>query len=618
MARKSKDLKEVTAEAMREQVDDFLNMTQDARELSEKCRDYYDGYQWTEDQVAELRRRKQAPIVNNRIKVKLQGLLGFVSMRKTDPRAFPRTRKHEQGAEAATDGLKYVADNSDFDSVRIDFSDNFFCEGYGGASIGVEQRKDGEIEVVIEHLPWDRIYFDPHSRAKDFKDARYLGTVQWLDEEEISEMFPDFDTSLLTQQHGNGDETLDDRPKWIMGNKNRKRYMIAHHFYMHKGVWHMCIFSNNEFLLKPAPSPWLDEFGEPQPNIELMSCYVDRENNRRGEVASFLDLQDEINHRRSKALHILSRRQTFASRGAVADPKKLKSEMAKADGHIEVDTGEFGKDFGILPTDDMAAAQFNLLQEAKAEIDAQSFNAQLSGERQSGDLSGRAIEKLQTAGTVELNSLFQRINKWELNVYRQVWARIKQFWTEEKWIRVTDDQDKLRWVGFNSQVTMKDLLEETMMDKSLPKETRLGASAQMILLEQTNPQMLDQVVETRNAVPELDMDIILDLSFDSINAQKEQFDLMLQFGAQQGIDIIDLIELSQIRGKDELIERIERRRQDAAEATQAQTELAVGEQQAKVQETSAKAALSEQKAAQMAIENQLLVASPQPVTSVAV
>lgn len=586
-----KDKEPASWQEMKKQVDYFILNTQEARTLSEKCRDYKDGKQWTEEEKIKLKKRKQAPIVNNRIKVKVQGLLGLVASRKTDPKAYPRTKKHEHAAEAFTDALVYVADYSHYQDVKMAVAENIFVEGYGGAVIKVEEGKEGVPEVVIEQIPWDRIYYDPHSLKKNFSDARYKGMFVWMDEAEIKEKMPKVDLSGLEYNKAI-DETMEDRPRWYVSGE-RKRYLVAHHYYIEKGVWMMCIFTEGGFLVEPMESPYLDDNGKPCCPIEIESAYIDREGARYGEVAAFLDLQDEINHRRSKALFLLSQRQTFANKGAIQDKdlSKIKSELAKPDGHLLINSGEFGKDFGILPTGDMATGQFELLQEAKQEIDAQSYNAQLSGERQKGDLSGKAIQQLQQAGVNELNGLFLSLNSWELRVYRQAWARVKQFWDQEKWIRVTDDQDNLRWVGLNSQITMKDFLQETMEDESLPKETRMGASAQLIMLEQSNPQALGEIIEVRNQVAEIDLDIILDQSFDAVNNDQAQFEMLIQYGAQAGIDLLDLIELSQVRGKDELVERIEKRRKEAVESGSGQQQIAALQAQLQDKQASEQAKL---------------------------
>lgn len=574
---KKPDKTESTLEDVRNQVEEYLYLTEDSRNLSERCRDYVDGKQWTAAEIEALRKRNQAPIVNNRIKVKMQGLLGLLVARRTDPKAFPRTQHEEKASEAITDALRYVADKNELNSVKQEVADNFFCEGVGGAIIDVKANARGENEIIVEEINWDRLYYDPYSRRRDFKDARYKGTMTWMDEDELLTLFPDADIDMMLSGHSTY-ETFEDRPRWIDKRENRPRFRVAMHFYKKRGTWWMCIFTEGDFLVEPVESPYLDDEGEPCCPLELVGAYIDRNNNRYGEVAGFLDLQDEINHRRSKALHLLSQRQTAGRTGSIKDIPAMKREMAKPDGHVEYQ-GEKG-DFEVLQTGDMAKGQFELLQEAKGEIDAQSYNAQLSGDRQSGDLSGKAIQKLQQAGVTELDNLFSALNGWEKRVYRQIWARVKQFWTEEKWIRVTDDQDDLRWVGLNTKVSAQEWLQDLIQDTDQPEQKRKQAAASLQFLMQAvqsqNPQeaqaaqmQLDHPVDVNNNVPELDVDIILDQSFDVINIQQEQFELLAQLSQNpnSGIDPIELIRVSQLRGKDAMIDRIEKSRQAQQDAS---------------------------------------------------
>lgn len=592
------------------QVEKFLNDTYDARVVSEKCRDYYDGRQWTEQQVARLKKRRQAPIVSNRIKPKVNGLVGLYNLRKTDPKAYPRTEKHTEGAQTITDALRYVADNTDFDDTRLEVGGEFFTEGYGGAIIDVQQRKNGEIDIRIEQIPWDRIYYDPNSRKKDFSDARFMGIVLWMSEDEAEEKFPDADIDNMDDAISDADETFEDRPRWIDSSANRVR--IALHFYIHKSVWHMCAFGGSKFVVKPRPSPFLDEDGEPMNPIELVSGNVDRDNMRYGEVKNFLDPQDEINHKRSKIQHFGSSRQTYGRKGEYTDIAKLKREMSDPSGHVEFEGEEFGKDFGILPTGDMSRVQFELYNDAKAELDAVSFNAQLAGDRQSGELSGVAIDKLQRAGTIELNGQYALITGWERRVYRQVWARIKQFWTQEKWIRVTDNQDDMRFVGFNQPITFQAMLEETINDESLPQQDRQQAAQVFTAMMQVQDPRLQQSVETRNEIAQMDVDIIIDQSFDVVNIQQEQFKLIAQFAQGANIDVIELIELSEIRGKEELIEKIEKRRQQAAQAQQGAIQVEAESKQMANLLTRMQAAKTEQEAIQKGAETEIMIASPDP------
>lgn len=597
----------------RETVQDFLDNTQDARMLSERCRDYYDGKQWTSEQVKALKARKQAPIVNNRIKIKLNGLLGLVSIRQGDPKAYPRNQEADsQSAEAVTDGLRYAADKVTLNSTFLECADNFFCEGYTGVNIVLEQSNNGEMDVVVDHIPWDRIFFDPFSRKHDFSDARGKGFGIWMDEEDITDAFPDMNPDAISMVQWSGDSTFEDKPKWYYSQGKRRRFLVLTHYRKIRGQWMLAIYTQGGFLMEPMPSPYTDEHGTPDCPIELEHAYVDRENNRYGEIAALLDLQDEINHRRSKALFLLSQRQTFGNRGAVKDIPKAKRELAKPDGHLEVGQGEFNKDFGLLPTGDMAAGQMELLQEAKQELDGRTFTGMMAGDPKGfGELSGVAMMKLETAGMRDVIKLFDNFGSFKLRVYKQMWARIRQGWTQEKWVRVTDDDEKLRWVGFNIEITQKQFLQEIMDDEAKPHAMRLGASAQMIALEKANPELLNQMVMTKNKPVELDMDIILDESYDTANVSQEQLDAILKFGAQNAFDIVDLLEISNITGKDKLIEKINNRKAEAAKAAQESPPDPQAQYlQAKAKEAEASAMEKGASAEQTQLENAQLQAIP--------
>jgi len=122
-----------------------------------------------------------------RIKPKVDFLLGMERQTRTDPKAFPRTPAHEDAAEAATDSIRYVLDNNEFDYTRSDVFENMLVEGTGGAEVIVNVGKKGP-EIVINQYPWDRLFWDPHSRRRDFSDAKYLGAVVWMDYEDAREL----------------------------------------------------------------------------------------------------------------------------------------------------------------------------------------------------------------------------------------------------------------------------------------------------------------------------------------------------------------------------------------------------------------------------------------------
>jgi hypothetical protein len=93
-------LKRLTARATEE--------TQPAREESERCRDYYDSYQRSAEELAVMRRRKQPTITKNRIKRKVDALVGLEQRGRVDPVAYPREPGDEPAADVATKALRFV------------------------------------------------------------------------------------------------------------------------------------------------------------------------------------------------------------------------------------------------------------------------------------------------------------------------------------------------------------------------------------------------------------------------------------------------------------------------------------------------------------------------------
>lgn len=598
----------------------WLNDTYEARMLSERDRDYQNGYQWSDEEKAILASRKQAPVTDNRIKPKVEGLRGLLIQRQTDPKAYPRTKKDEKGAHAVTDALRYVAEQTDLDEIELEVADNLFVEGYGAGI--VEINDDGDIDIT--HIPWDRFYYDIHSRRADFKDARCMGIITWMDAEDAKEQFDAEDVIDAAKEVKTlAGETFDDRPFWV--NSEEDRIMVAWEFYLEDGVWMECHYCVSGFLSEPKESEYLDENGEPECPIEAVAAYVDRENQRFGEVRNLIDLQDEINHRRSKALHILNTRQTAARKGAIMDVEKMKTELKKPDGHVEYE-GERG-DWEILDNGDMAQGQFELLQQSQEQMNQTSFNSQLAGE-QVGDQSGRAISLLQQGGMLETLPLYNKILGWKKRVYRQIWHRIKQGWTEEKWIRVTDNFDSLRWVGLNVPIPMSQFLQETIEDESKPPAERVGALQVLQALQQSNDPRLQEMVTVQNAIPELDMDIIVENAPESINTQQEQLQQLMQLAASRPeVPFTALLKLTTLREKDELIEEVKKREAQLLQQQQAQAQAQAQQAQrvearedakvsSKLNLEAAQAGKVNMEAINQQIENLLIQLNPNRVTSI--
>jgi len=526
--------------------------TDEARRLAERDRDYYDGKQWTQKEMDTLKKRGQPALTVNYVQRKVNFLRGLEQRQRTDPKAFPRTPHEEQLSEAATDALRFVSDQNGFDDLRSEVYENMLIEGFGGVDVTVVQRGQ-EYDVDLKHVPWDRLFYDPHSRRRDFSDVRYKGIVIWMDKDEALEQYPNARDAIEgTLNSVSLSDTYDDRPKFMLWCDNRRtRVRIVQMHYLQAGVWWVVTFTKGGILEEAQQSPYLDKHGVPTSSLIMRAAYVDRDNNRYGDARSMISLQDEINKRRSKALHLMSVRQTFGNDRGIPDVDAARRELAKPDGHVKISQGgRFGEDFGILPTNDMAQGQQLLLQQATAEMQAAGPNAAMAG-KDPRQQSGRAIQAQQQGGSIEVGPINDGLRQWSQMVYEAVWMRVRQFWTGERWIRVTDDERNVRYVGLNRKVTLGDALSE------MPPE-QAQQVAQRMQLQPDDPR-LQEVLRVDNDISGLDVDIVIEETPDTATIQSEQFQMLVEL-AQAGVGIPPkaLVQASSIRNKDAILDEMEK------------------------------------------------------------
>lgn len=510
-----------------------------ARNEAEIDLDYYHGKQWSAAEQTELRRRRQPVITYNIVRTKIESICGVEEGSQTSAKAWPRTPADENAAEVATDTLRFVCDLNRFDKTRIDVLRDMLICGTGGVIVEVEE-KSGRYDIRLRKLRWETVIHDPFSREADFSDARYLGNAAWMDENDVVALYgeearPAVEGALHAAGLSPDAGSLADRPDWNWADRRRRRVLVVELYYREDGGWRHCVFTGGG-LIRDTVSAYRDADGVPDCPIELVSTYINRDNERYGMVRDMRSPQDEVNHRRSKLLHLLNTRQTFRREGSISssDPQALRRELNKPDGDIILaKNAEWGRDIGIIETGAQMQGQAELLQEAKSFLDRLGPNAGLLG-RGTEEQSGRAILAQQQAGLSELATIFSAHNDWILRVFRQIWARARQFWTAPMFIRVTDDLESPKFVAINEPMT--------------------DALGQPVIDPMTGMPML------RNRLAEMDVDLIVDRSVHVANVQAEEFRALVDL-ARSGVAPIPpqaLIMASNLRNKQPLLDAIER------------------------------------------------------------
>lgn len=549
------------------------NKSEEIRE-QQNARRYYHGTQYTAEQIRVLNKRKQPVVTYNRVGRKINAVVGLLERQKQDPRGFPRTPKHEEGAEVATAVLRYVCDEQDWSAKSLISGLNGSVDGLGGVEIVLEQGDVGDVEVGMEEVDPSSFFYDPRSLKQDFSDARYMGVGKWADLDALITVFPEKEDELRASVQDGSELTSnpDSDNKWFANSETGSRIRIVDHWYMVGNEWRWCIYTG-AVILDSGVSYLKDEKQRSICKYIMYSANIDQDGDRYGFVRNMKSSQDEINQRRSKGLHQLNTRRLIIPTNTGADIEKIRREAARPDGVIEYPQGSEPPTFDDAAKNTELQGQLAFLEDAKNEIENYGFNPALMGQGVD-QLSGRAIQLQQQAGIAELGPYLVAFKNWKIRVYRAIWCAVQEHWTSERWIRVTDDDQVAQFFAVN----------------------QLAADPQTGL-----PTLV-------NALGSLDVDIIIDEGPDVINQQQEIYDT-LTIMAQKGQPVPPelYIEMSNLPGK------TKKKALDIIEKSKNQppNPIAVAGAQAEVAETNASAKLKEAQAVK-ALADAGAAGQPQP------
>lgn len=594
---------------LRRRFDEARTTLSTSRIAAMKRRDYYDGPGQLDSAVRRmLLNRGQPPIYTNRIRPAVNGILGVLEGGRTDPRAYGRNPDDDNAADVATKTLRFIADQSRFADIKQDVAENFLIEGTGGSIVEVIDGK-----IVPTQIRFEEFYYDPYSRRPDLEDARYMGIAKWKDADEITQKYRvRIDEIGDPLAAGMGwDAQYDDRPNnlgWV--DPRRRRVMTVEEYAVEGREWKRVVYIGAG-VLEYGTSPYLEclEGGRTRPcnPIVAQSCYVDRQNTRYSPVSDMIPIQDEVNASRSRSLHLMNMNQIqcIDPTAPPVDTETVLSEAGKADGVIPVG-------WQIVDHREMTQANMLRMQEAKSEIERMAPTPQARDLEKGSAVSGRARLVSQQAGMNEIARPLGRLSSWELRVYRQMWFRAKQYWTDEMYVRVTDDVNAPEYLKVNEPV-MGMVMQPVMGPDGQPVINPITGTPAM------QPAM--GVTGHKNRLAEMDVDIILDSVPDTVSLEQETWGELRELAttfASMGLSIFSpefelMLEASPLSDKARIIERLkkareqgqEQQQQQAAKVAQAEEEarhLAIAEGAAKVRETNTKADLNEINATKIAAE----------------
>lgn len=508
-----------------------------------ECFKYKEGDQWTTNELTELKARGQPPTVNNQISVTVERMVGQFVKQKTRIAYRGRNPQDEPLAQALSDTLLFVRQNNQLEFEERDMADDGFTGGFGALETYISFDDVFQPEVKIRHLSPFELFPDPFSRRYDWnEDATYICRAKWVDLEEAIALYPDKEEKLRalvndSETAGGGQASTSNVDSFTKENYvdfKLERIRLVECWYKTKKRESICLFQDGTVADKEEMT-LIEPGGQKQPvskqqlralkeklpyheidrivssmRVGIFACgvllddkasdlmrfpfvpyFVHRK--KSGEPYSLihisLSMQDAINKRESKALHLLNTNQTIVEKGGIVDKNEHQTQKSRPDGFMELERGYFEK-FQLHNNLELAQSQFTMHGEAKQDFRRiTGINPDAMGER-SEMRSGIGVARKQAMTDVIIAPIFDNLRRSRQLLAKNILELIQTYFTEAKLFYITDDLNKAKQVSLGTEqlASIKQGIYDVVVE-DLPDTTTMQQE-QFEMLAQALPQIL--------------------------------------------------------------------------------------------------------------------------------
>ena len=479
---------------------------------------YYDGDQWTDDEITALKDRGQAVTTYNHIKPSIDSLIG--SERQNRPKVTMAGRTLDDGrlAQAKTSLYNYITYNSSTDDQIDEMIKDAYITGRGWMHVYPEENNDKQVDLLHVHVDYRDIFVDPLSRNDDLTDCRRIHHAVFTDSDIIKQMFPSFEEDSGDAVIS-GFETSSEEEMWFEKADRTRPRLINTWYVDEKGDTVSCIWVKGQIL-----SIEKNKYSNIKFPYVQYTLNRDINNYPYGFTRNMVSAQDEVNKRHSKALHYLNAKQVLAEENAFVNWEDAKKTLAKPDGIVKLQDGALTEGrVQVIDNTPLAAAHLQLLEIAKQEIFASAgINAAFLGQSSQYE----SAKKTQTSIAASQTSLVPALNKLRRTRHQLAEITMKlvpQFYVDKRIIRILNEKGDYEFMPLN--------------------HTQLAD---------------DDTLQMINDMSADDVDVIIEDAPAGLNEREEQFNQLLQIQGQTAdpIPMDVLLRYSNIRDKHNLADDI--------------------------------------------------------------
>lgn len=475
--------------------------------------DYYDSIQFTEEQMNTLRERGQPSTVYNVIQQTVNWVCGSEKRSRTDFKILPRNKQDAKPAEGKSKYMKYLSDvNKTVFHRSKAFEDAVKC-GVGWLEEATQDEDDGET-IYCQYESWRHIVFDSADTSLDGSGMRYCFRSKFVDEDIAIAVFPhrkaqiqaaSSDASILygasDMQDGDLAMDLSEAERESAGalaggdvTNTRRRVRLIEAWYRTpetvkkirgaKSPYNGQIFDENDqrhieelqngsiavvdkvmMRVRVAimtTGDMLYEGASPYRHnrfkfIPVWGYRRGRDGLPYGIIRSVRDIQDDVNKRMAKALHIISTNKVIMDEGALAEGwtmEKFAEEVSRPDAILVKKQGKdmsINVDHNLEPAHlEFASRNIQMIQQVGGVTD------ELLG-RTTNAISGIAVQKRQEQGSLATAKFFDNLRLAEQLRGEIELSLVEQFVTEEQEFRVTNQRGSPEYIKVNDGLPENDI-----------------------------------------------------------------------------------------------------------------------------------------------------------------
>ena len=413
----------------------------------------YHNRQYTPGQLAVLADRGQPAETFNVIKLFARMLIGYYSTVINTAMALPVKEAELYSASLINDIMAYTFRTNNFiaegDKIKLGAIISGLLISYINVELTGEKDQFGRPlhKINIEYVPDSEVILDPMSRQDDYSDGRWLHRFKWLPEDEVIRLYGKAAIEKLNAYDNYLD--IDEAEFEYSYNTEFTGYFQRFDNYL---VVHTVIIDNDGKSWSIHWSGETELFRKEITYKEVKFPYrVQRINTsdrteHYGIFREVVETQNAINQALIKIQLMASTQKAYVEEGSVSSIADFTHAFNRVSSVIEV------LDLSRIKIENLSKEvldQYTIIDKAFDRVQRiLNINDSFLGMAFASD-SGRKVKLQQNATITALRYLTVRIEQFYRLLGWDIANLVKQFYTAEQAVRITDETTGSRWIQLN-------------------------------------------------------------------------------------------------------------------------------------------------------------------------